>query len=66
MNFSQIINHNDILYIVVRKISKDNLKSYDMKFIKGLQDYFMCDHTLQTNTHYMFCRTINDVEIIEE
>lgn len=62
---SKFIEHNNVLYQIIRVVSKDSLKDINLKDLKLIQDLYHCDHTLQTNTEYMFCRTIEDAEILD-
>ena len=37
-----------------------------MDWLAAFRDYIHCNHVLQSDSHFIFCETIDDVEIIEE
>jgi hypothetical protein len=58
-------------YVVKREIPTHNFSQKDtnklnMEFVKAWRDYLDCDHVLRTQTHFLFCQTIPEAEIIEE
>jgi len=55
-----IITQNDKLYQLVRTIRKDRFPT--LNAVKMYEDYVHAEHTLQDAEHYMFCKTIDDVE----
>lgn len=58
-----IITQNDKLYQLVRTIRKEMFPN--LKAVKMYEDYVHAEHTLQDAEHYMFCKTIDDVEFEE-
>jgi len=61
---------NDIAYRVKKDIIVDKflIKGTDklnMDLVQAYRDWLGCDHVLRTQTHFMFCQTIQEVEIIE-
>ncbi len=36
-----------------------------MDIVKEFRDYIGADHVLQNQSHFLFCETIQDAEIIE-
>tara|TARA_R110000751_G_scaffold223054_1_gene325266 strand:+ start:448 stop:675 length:228 start_codon:yes stop_codon:yes gene_type:complete len=62
---------NDKAYVVKREIPIHNFSIEDsnrlnMELVKAFRDWQGCDHVLRSPTHFMFCETIPDAEIIEE
>jgi hypothetical protein len=56
-------------YVVKREMpkymfAKDN--QIRMDWLAAFRDYINCDHVLQSESHFIFCETIQDAEIIEE
>jgi hypothetical protein len=37
----------------------------NMELCKAYRDYLGCDHVLRTPTHFLFCETIQEAEIVE-
>ena len=65
----ELINHNDKLYIPVRSIRKDTFaenETVNLKNVETYRDMIGCDHVLQNESHFMFCRTISEAEVIDE
>jgi len=62
---------NGNTYIVKREVATHNfsIKGQDRLNMKLVEDYMKwigCDHVLRTQTHFLFCETIQDAEIIED
>jgi hypothetical protein len=36
-----------------------------MELCQAFRDYLGCDHVLRTQTHFLFCETIEDAEEVE-
>ena len=36
----------------------------NMELCQAYRDYLDCDHVLRTQTHFLFCETIEDAEIV--
>lgn len=58
---NNLIKSNDKYYQFVRQIRKTMFN--ELKTVQEYRDYIMCDHVLQVNEFYIFCRTVTDVEI---
>jgi hypothetical protein len=59
----RLYKHNDILYKIIREIPSHNFENMDI--VKEFRDYIGADHVLQNQSHFLFCETIQDAEIIE-
>ena len=59
-----IIAQNNKLFILVRTIKKNVFT--ELSDVKIYQEYIHAEHTLQDAEQYMFCKTIDDIEVIEE
>ena len=67
----QWYKHNDIFYIIHKKIPVSSFTHKDGKIELDLVKEYMeilykVDHVLRNETHFMFVETIKDAEIIEE
>lgn len=67
----QWYKHNDIFYIIHKKIPVSSFTHKDGKIELDLVKEYMeilykVDHVLRNETHFMFVETIEDIEIIEE
>jgi hypothetical protein len=62
----EIIQSEEKLYEVKKKIPKHNFKNKDedqiKSFIKQWREYLGYSKTLQSNTHFIFANIISDVE----
>lgn len=62
-----VYKHNGNAYIpiiqvaVTKFIHKDG-EEPDMEYVKAYRDWVGADHVLRTQTHFMFCETIQDVD----
>ena len=61
---------NDVAYrvkkdIIVNKFLIKGTDKLNMDLVQAYRDWLGCDHVLRTQTHFMFCQTIQEVEIIE-
>lgn len=69
MGYRELFKHNDKLYIIKAKspISSfiDKTGKLHLDFVKGMQNFFKCDHTLKTETHFLFVETIEEIEFEE-
>ena len=71
-----MINHyikyaNDNAYIVKRETPIHNFEykgtnKLNMELLANYRDWLGCDHVLRSQTHFLFCETIQDAEILEE
>ncbi len=60
---------NDKGYVVKREmpVLRFNIKGsnrLNMELCQAYRDYLGCDHVLRTQTHFLFCETIEDAEIV--
>ena len=60
---------NDKGYVVKREmpVLRFNIKGsnrLNMELCQAYRDYLDCDHVLRTQTHFLFCETIEDAEIV--
>ena len=61
---------NDIAYrvkkdIVVDKFLIKGTNKLNMDLVQAYRDWLGCDHVLRTQSHFMFCQTIQEAEIIK-
>jgi len=61
---------NDVAYrvkkdITVNKFITKGTDRLNMDLVQAYRDWLGCDHVLRTQTHFMFCQTIQEIEIIE-
>tara|TARA_R110002012_G_scaffold280981_1_gene469956 strand:+ start:372 stop:599 length:228 start_codon:yes stop_codon:yes gene_type:complete len=62
---------NDIAYrvkkdIVVDKFLIKGTNKLNMDLVQAYRDWLGCDHVLRTQSHFMFCQTIQEAEIIKD
>jgi hypothetical protein len=67
-DYIKYVNGN--AYIVKREMSIHNFQvkgsnRLNMELCKAYRDYLGCDHVLRTPTHFLFCETIQEAEIVE-
>tara|TARA_Y100000361_G_scaffold153557_1_gene175685 strand:- start:28 stop:270 length:243 start_codon:yes stop_codon:yes gene_type:complete len=58
-------------YVVKREMPTHNFAQkgtnrLNMELVQAWRDYLGCDHVLRSQTHFLFCETIQDAEIIED
>ena len=60
----RLIKHNDVAYILITEdpIEKFGKEEPNMEHVKVFRDWVKADHVLRTQTHFLFCETITDVE----
>ena len=56
---------NDQAYVVKQEVAVGRfeikgLNKLNMKLCQDYRDYLGCDHVLRTQTHFLFCETIED------
>ena len=61
---------NDKGYVVKRTIPVHRFEvkgsnRLNMELCQAFRDYLGCDHVLRTQTHFMFCETIKDAEVVD-
>ena len=66
-----IYKHGDAAYVILRKkpISYFSAKlgeQPDMDYVKMFMEWVNADHVLRSDTHFMFCETVQDAQIIED
>ncbi len=68
MGYQELFKHNDILYIVKGKSLcshfQDKQGEFHLEFVKGMQNHLGADHTLKTDSHFLFVETIEEAEEI--
>ena len=62
---------NDNAYIVKREIpiirfEQKNTNHLNMELAKAYRDWLKCDHVLRTQTHFLFCQTIEEAVIVRD
>jgi hypothetical protein len=63
--------HGENAYIVVEQRPIEHFtKTFgdrpNMSYVQMYMNWLKCDHVLNTQTHFMFCETIKEAEIINE
>ena len=66
-----VYKHGDAAYIILKQkpISHFAIKigeQPNMDYVKMYMEWVQADHVLRSETHFMFCETIQDAEIIED
>jgi hypothetical protein len=62
MNYS-LYHHQGSIYKILRKVYHHNFP--DIDDVKLLRDsLYFCDHVLKDQTHYLFCETVQEAEIV--
>ena len=68
MGYQELFKHNDILYIIKGKSQissfQDKQGELHLEFVKGMQNHLRADHTLKTDSHFLFVETIKEAEEI--
>ena len=64
---NSIYIHNDSAYQIKRQIpiymfSNKDTDIIDMVEVKRFRDWIKCDHVLKSDSHFIFCHTIPDIE----
>ena len=67
MKGSQIYKHGDQAYIILRQkmiftFAKTFDAEPDMELVQEYMKWRGADHVLRSQTHFMFCETIHEVE----
>ena len=62
---------NDKGYVVKAEVAIDKFSvkesnHLNMELVQAYRDWVGCDHVLRSQTHFLFCETIDDAVIIEE
>ena len=66
-----IYRHGDAAYYVVAQkpiqhFAKSFTEQPNMEYVQMYMKWLKCDHVLNNQTHFMFCETIHDAEIVED
>lgn len=61
---------NGNAYVVKREVATHNFSikgenRLNMDMVQAFRDWLGCDHVLRTQTHFLFCETIHDAEVVE-
>ena len=61
---------NDKGYVVKAEVAIDKFSvkesnHLNMELVQAYRDWICCDHVLRSQTHFLFCETIEEAEIIE-
>jgi hypothetical protein len=61
---------NDVGYIVKTEVGIDKFiikgtNKINMDLVQAYRDWYGCNHVLRSQTHFLFCETIQEAEIIE-
>jgi|TARA_R110002074_G_scaffold168353_1_gene329721 hypothetical protein len=51
--------------IMITKFVIKGTDQINMNLVQAYRDWLGCDHVLRNQTHFMFCQTIQEAEIIE-
>ena len=57
-------HHQGQTYRILREVTHQNFPDKDLlkEFMKTI---FHCDHVLSNKTHYLFCETVQEAEVVE-
>ncbi len=66
-----IYKHGDAAYIILRKEPISHFAAKlgeqpNMDYVKIYMEWVRADHVLRSDTHFMFCETVQDAQIIED
>lgn len=62
MNYP-LYKHQDNLYKIIRRIQLHNF--FDINHVKEFKNQLpFCDHVLKDATHYLFCETVQEAEVV--
>ena len=51
--------------IIIEKFVIKGTDQINMDLVQAYRDWKGCDHVLRSQTHFMFCQTIQEAEIVE-
>lgn len=58
-----LYTHQGNIYKIIKRVYHHNFK--DMEHVKNFRDSLhFCDHVLKDQTHYLFCETVQEAEIV--
>jgi len=52
--------------IMITKFVIKGTDQINMDLVQAYRDWLGCDHVLRSQTHFMFCQTIQEAEIIKD
>jgi hypothetical protein len=59
-----LYHHQGNLYKILRRIKHNTFPNTD--YVKEFRDSIWgCDHVLKDPTHYLFCETVQEAEVVE-
>jgi len=66
-----LYRHGDAMYIVIKKNPVSGFAHKigdepDMEYVKLYMEWVGADHVLRSETHFIFCETVQDAKIIED
>jgi len=66
-----IYKHGDAAYIILKQkpishFARKLGELPNMDYVKIYMEWVQADHVLRSETHFMFCETIQEAEIIED
>jgi outer membrane protein assembly factor BamD (BamD/ComL family) len=66
-----VYRHGDAAYYVVAQkpiqhFAKTFSDQPNMEYVQMYMKWLKCDHVLNNQTHFMFCETIHDAEIVDD
>ena len=70
-NMKRLYKHGDILYILldtkpIHFFAPKLEEQPDMEKVQTYMKWRLSDHVLRSNTHFLFCQTISDAEVLED
>ena len=51
--------------LIIDKFLVKGTEHINMDLVQAYRDWLGCDHVLKSQTHFMFCQTIQEAEVIE-
>ena len=66
-----VYKHGDAAYIILKQKPISHFANKlgelpNMDYVKIYMEWVQADHVLRSETHFMFCETIQDAHIIED
>jgi hypothetical protein len=66
-----VYKHGDAAYIILKQkpishFARKLGELPNMDYVKIYMEWVQADHVLRSETHFMFCETIQEAEIIED
>ncbi len=66
-----LYRHGDAMYIIIKKkpvsgFARKIGDEPDMDYVKLYMEWVGADHVLRSETHFIFCETIQEAKIIED